>query len=236
MLSWRNFWASNPKSFGIVMQKSTEYFVKKCLLNNIIKKDTNILDYGCGPGYLANIIADYPTKYLGLDISSTYINICKENFSKQEQFQFQLLNTTEDNTASPIKQLPNHFFDTVIILSVIQYLGSKDKVVQLLKSILPSLKPTGEIILADVIDSDKHFLKDLFFIGLYSLSKGYFFHFLEFAARLRFSSYNKLRLNHKLLMLSQKEIEDICKQLNLQYTVLEACTLQRSRKTYLIRF
>jgi 2-polyprenyl-3-methyl-5-hydroxy-6-metoxy-1,4-benzoquinol methylase len=236
MLSWRNFWASNPKSFGIVMQKSTEYFVEKCLLNNVIKKGSSILDYGCGPGYLANTIINFPSNYIGVDISETYINTCKTNFSNNPNFQFRILNDTEKNTVSDSYQLPNAFFDTVIILSVVQYLGSKEKVAKLIASIVPSLKPTGEIILADVIDSEKHFLKDLFFIGLYSLSKGYFFQFLEFAVRLRFSSYNKLRLTNKLLMLQQKEIADICQRLHLQYTVLEACTLQRSRKTYLIRF
>jgi 2-polyprenyl-3-methyl-5-hydroxy-6-metoxy-1,4-benzoquinol methylase len=232
MLSWSNFWASNPKSFGIVMQKSTEYFVEKCLLNHVIKKGSSILDYGCGPGYLANTIKDFPSNYLGLDISETYINTCKLNFKNKSNFQFQILNHTETSS----HQLPNHFFDTVIILSVAQYLGSKEKVAELVASILPSLKPSGEIILADVIESEKHFLKDLFFIGIYSVVKGYFFQFLEFAFRLRFSSYNKLRLNNKLLMLNQKEIEDICQQLHLQYTILEASTLQRSRKTYLIRF
>lgn len=236
MLSWKNFWASNPKSFGIVMQKSTEYFVQKCLLNNVIKKGSTILDYGCGPGYLANTIIGFPSNYIGLDISETYINTCKTNFKNNPNFQFHVLNDTEENAVSISNQLPNHFFDTVVILSVVQYLGSEEKVAKLIESILPSLKPSGEIILADVIDSDKHFLKDLFFIGVYSVIKGYFFQFLEFAIRLRFSSYNKLRLNNKLLMLHQKEIADICQRLHLQYTVLEACTLQRSRKTYLIRF
>jgi 2-polyprenyl-3-methyl-5-hydroxy-6-metoxy-1,4-benzoquinol methylase len=194
------------------------------------------LDYGCGPGYLADSVSDLTKSYYGVDISKNYIDTCVAKFKEQQSFHFFSLDETADVYTLEELDLPKHYFDTIIILSVVQYLDTKEKVSALVQSFLPFLKLKGEIILADVIDAEKYFLKDLCNICIYSIRNGYFVQFVKFVFQLKFSSYNKLRLKNSLLTITQADIEEICIHLNLQYTVLHACTLQSNRKTYLIRF
>ena len=79
MLSWANYWKENPKLFVKVMEKSTQYVAKKLIHHKLINTSTNLLDFGCGPGYLANELKGKLTAYYGVDISTNYIETAKKN-------------------------------------------------------------------------------------------------------------------------------------------------------------
>ena len=234
MLSWQNFWATDPKLFGIVMKKSTDYFSENLIAGKLPGTEDKVLDFGCGPGYLAERLLHKVNSYWGVDISPTYIDTCTTKFSKEKNFRFSLLSETDKAFGLTEAGLPEKNFDVIIILSVVQYFTDSHKVYELLKSCKPLLREKGKILLADVIESNDTLIKDVMSVLLNSVRKKYFTAFLRFIYQARFSSYNEIRKNNHLLCLTEKEISEMCASLGLQYRILPGYTLHTSRVTYCI--
>ncbi len=234
MLNWINYWQSNPKIFGIVMEKSTGYFANKLISKGLIKNGDKILDFGCGPGYLTEHIMHLAGSYWGVDISPTYIDSCVKKYNGIEKLHFTLL---DDNNKIFPSNADNNLrdFNVIIILSVVQYFTDKTKVAQLLKNCKDCLKPGGKIILADVIQSENSLIRDLWNVLINSIREGYFLSFLYFMQQIKFSSYNKMRKNHSLLCLNNEDVSEICNNLGLNFEVLPSITLQKSRVSYCLK-
>ena len=234
MLNWQNFWSHNPPLFGVVMQKNSVYFADKLLKAKTIIRENHILDFGCGPGFLADLLKTKVTAYYGVDISADYVDTCKQKFMGYENMQFSKVISTETTTGLEEIVKKGLHFDVIIILSVVQYFSSLPKVETLLAECKSMLSAGGKIILADVIPSHKGLLKDVYSGFADSIQKGYFLSFLRFLFQARFSNYHQLRLNNDLLCITEPEIAAICKKLQLQYTIMPICTLQHSRVSYCI--
>lgn len=234
MLSWQNFWATDPKLFRIVMKKSTDYFAEHLIAGKLLRTEDKVLDFGCGPGYLAERLVHQLSSYWGVDISPAYINSCTKQFNEEKNSRFTLLPETDKTFGLLEAGLPEKYFDVIIILSVVQYFTDRHKVYELLKSCKPLLGEKGKILLADVIESNDTLIKDVMNVLLNSIRKKYFTAFLRFIYQAKFSSYNEIRKKNHLLCLTEKEISEICTSLGLQYQILPGYTLHTSRVTYCI--
>ena len=232
MSSWGNYWQENPKLFTTVMEKSTEYVASKLIHNQLIGANSQVLDFGCGPGYLANALKGSITSYFGIDISHHYIETAKEKCKDYPNFHFKAFPLDQSIYSLSVLEQEGNQFDTIVILSVIQYLEKKEDVLQLLEKCKLLLKPRGKIILADVITNEQGLLKDIISILAHSIKNKYFFQFLKFMFVAKQSKYNQLRKNKKLLTLSKSEILSYAHQLNLAIDVLPTITMQSSRVSY----
>lgn len=215
------------------MQKNAAYFAEKLLKRGTITSQNRILDYGCGPGSLAEQLKGKVRSYQGVDISADCIQSCRERFAASANIRFDTIDTTVN---AGLEQFTGNAepFDVIIILSVIQYFPDLTKVEELLAACKKMLSPNGKIILADVIRSNQGLLKDAFSNLVDSIRKNYFLSFIRFMYQARFSKYNQLRLKNDLLCVSEGEIAAICQQLNLKYSIMPTCTLQHSRVSYCI--
>ncbi len=236
MLNWKSYWANNPKLFRSVMENSTLYFSKKLLKYKLISENDKILDYGCGPGNLANGLKGKIHKYYGVDISETYIQQATKKMEAFPEFRFIHLHT--NNPFDELNQFSeqNQLFDCIIIFSVVQYFNSKDEVSLLLQHCKSLLKPQGKIILADLLENEKGVWKDVWSNGMHSVTQGYFLSFLFFMVSIKFSNYNDVKNNCKLLHISQTEVENICKKIGFTCSLLPKITLQKSRNSFCISF
>jgi 2-polyprenyl-3-methyl-5-hydroxy-6-metoxy-1,4-benzoquinol methylase len=232
MTSWGNYWQENPKLFTTVMEKSTEYVARKLTHNQLIGANSQVLDFGCGPGYLANALKGSIASYFGIDISQHYIEMAKEKCKDYPNFRFKAFPLDQSIYSLSILEQEGNQFDTIVILSVVQYFEKKEDVLQLLEKCKLLLKPRGKIILADVITNEQGLLKDIISILAHSIKNKYFFQFLKFMFVAKQSKYNQLRKNKKLLMLSKSEIHSYANQLQLELDVLPTITMQRSRVSY----
>jgi 2-polyprenyl-3-methyl-5-hydroxy-6-metoxy-1,4-benzoquinol methylase len=134
MLSWGNYWKENPKLFMKVMEKSTQFVANKLEKHELINHSTNLLDFGCGPGYLANALKNKVNSYFGVDISAKYISIAKEKCEDAKHFDFREVPLEKSISSLLLLKQEGKQFDTIIILSVIQYFEKKADVLELLNN------------------------------------------------------------------------------------------------------
>ncbi len=232
MLSWGNYWKENPKLFVKVMEKSTQFVAKKLQLHQLINHSTNLLDFGCGPGYLANALKGKINSYYGVDISSKYIQIAQAKCADTANFYFREFPLEQSISSLTLLKQEGKQFDTIIILSVIQYFEKKEDVLALLENCKAILAAGGKILLVDVIENEKGLWKDAVSVMMDSIKNGYLFSFIQFMLRAKLSKYNSLRKKHQLFMLSKEEVVEIATQSALQVSILPCITLQSSRISY----
>ena len=98
-MNFINYWnnrydnggTSGSGSYGILANYKANF------INNFIQKNNinRIIEFGCGDGNQLSL-SNYP-EYIGLDISITAIEICKNKFKNDSTKQFQLYNPNKFN-------------------------------------------------------------------------------------------------------------------------------------------
>jgi 2-polyprenyl-3-methyl-5-hydroxy-6-metoxy-1,4-benzoquinol methylase len=135
-----NYWdyISSNKNY------ETEYFTKKYgssvardLLKNFDPRGKSILDFGCGPGYLFDELNKQcdKFKYTGMDFSENSINLLKEKYQNNKNF--------EDAIHIRPEQLPyKKKYDCIVCCEVIEHLDD-EFLSKLTEFFLALLKPGG---------------------------------------------------------------------------------------------
>ncbi len=104
-----------------------------------LKKDTTILDVGCGTGVFSKYVAEFGANYVGIDISNAMINIAKDKFANYGTFE--VLDARNIIKKSNLKK---ETFDCVTFILSIQDMPDLDII---LKNISYILEPNGKIVL-----------------------------------------------------------------------------------------
>ena len=97
-----------------------------------LKKNSKVLDLGCGTGHLSEFIKDQGHDVIGLDPSKEMLKFAKKNFP----------NITFVDGISAELPFADNSFDYVVSIEVLRYLNKKD-VIQTYKEIYRVLKPKG---------------------------------------------------------------------------------------------
>lgn len=108
------------------------------ILDNWLKKtNIKILDVGCGNNSASKTKMYYPSSiYYGLDQSKNYNNE-NDDFEQMKRF-FQIDLAIDDK----LSDLPNNYFDCIILSHIIEHLDNGDKVIN---SLIKKLKHNGII-------------------------------------------------------------------------------------------
>jgi 2-polyprenyl-3-methyl-5-hydroxy-6-metoxy-1,4-benzoquinol methylase len=102
------------------MKVSTSYFGRRFIDHFRIKPEDKILDYGCGPGFLADSLAPFKVNVTGADINSSFVEQCLKNHPQSNTF---LITTDPDSNERLLSNnLAGKKFDYVVLLSISQYL------------------------------------------------------------------------------------------------------------------
>ncbi len=84
--SWLDFFDSISDIY-LKIWGNGDYFGKTALntliAENLINKESNVLDAGCGPGTLAIPMAEHAAKVTGMDYSAAMLNVLKQEASKR---------------------------------------------------------------------------------------------------------------------------------------------------------
>lgn len=122
------------KIFGRYILKKTQRFIGSL-------SGKNVLDYGCGPGFLLHYLVELnikPNKYIGLDFSEESIKSISNNFNIPFPVETVILYDTPSS-------LKSESIDVCFLIEVIEHLDDL-YLEKTLKEIQRVLKPDGKVI------------------------------------------------------------------------------------------
>ena len=229
---WGNFWKDQRQSFYAVMQIATGYFAVQLEKRFQVKPSHDILDYGCGPGFVADSLAAKKITTTGVDINEYFIQQCRINHPASAFIH--ITTDTAENERILHAQLKEQKFDFIILLSVAQYLKSTSELEAILKMLRSYLKEQGKIIIADVIDQNTSSAKDALSLLTHCVKKGRIGAFIGFISYLLFSNYRKISKETKMLELSGQSICEIAANNHLNYEKVNGLTIHPTRNNYVL--
>ncbi|WP_438426454.1 class I SAM-dependent methyltransferase [Aquimarina macrocephali] len=139
MYKSEKFWDKSANGYDKEEMKDREVRIK--ILQKIkgyLKKEDNVLDYGCATGILANEIASNVDKVYGIDISSEMIRIAQDKANE-----LQIQNVDYSHTTIFDKNYKSEGFDMILAVYMLHLLEDLPKA---LERIYELLKPGGVFI------------------------------------------------------------------------------------------
>lgn len=229
---WVNFWKDQKDSFYETMRINTVFFARQLEKLFHIKPSDQILDYGCGPGFLADAFGEKKISITGADINHFFIEQCKRNHAGSL---FIYISTDIEETKRVFKeQLGAKKFDFIILLSITQYFDNVTVLDGVVKMLLSYLGENGKMIIGDVSDENTSSYRDALSLLFQCIKNGKPLAFFKFIFYLLFSSYNKLSKKEKLLKLSAQSIGQLAADNSLNYKKVEGLTIHASRTNYVL--
>jgi 2-polyprenyl-3-methyl-5-hydroxy-6-metoxy-1,4-benzoquinol methylase len=229
---WDNFWKNQRHSFNDVMKIGTTFFAVQLTKSFDLKSGDEILDYGCGPCFLADHLAPKQVVMTCADINTLFIEQGKKNHPA-----FTFITITSDtgvNRKIFEEQLKGKKFDFIILLSIAQYLKNVTILDEVVKMLFPFVKERGKIVIADVIDKSSSAMNDALSLFVHCVKKGKIIAFFRFILYLLFSDYRKLSGGIELLKITEESMREIANNNSLNYKKVQGLTIHSSRTTYLL--
>ena len=226
---WTEFWKRESQSFFKIMRMSTSVFANR-FQARFNYTDCKILDFGCGPGFLVELLAKQKCQITGLDINESYIRICQQHFPYHS---FSVIDTDLESLQTSLNEQTKILsYDFVILLSVSQYYPSHKEFESTIITLSSYLKKGGTLIVADVISKDTSAWKDLLAVFRQSIRSGNVFNLIGFVLHLLFSNYHKVSKQAPLLTFEDESLKNLANSLSLSYQKFEGMTLHPTRNTY----
>ena len=122
------------------------------------KRSGKLLEYGFGGGCNTAHLYECGYNIYGLDVTKGSIRNTKERFKKIKKRKGRTLSLNLLKANSKTIPFKNNYFDYIVAMSVLSLLGSKTKILHLLKEFKRILKKDGKIIL-DMNDHKSEFSK-----------------------------------------------------------------------------
>jgi len=231
---WEDYWKESPSGFNEIMNQSTVYFAKQYLEHFPITPSDVILDYGCGPGFLINYLQPTGAQFHGMDISDTYIKICKEKYRSNPKLSFSVTQSYDfDELKSAIIEKKAN---KVIVLSILQYYENAQQVEELILYLQEIAKEQPfTCVLADIIPNNHKFIADVMNIIKNALKDKYTFKFFKFILFALFSDYRNVKKNG-FLTIDYPFFENLGKKNKIKTKKIEDITIHGSRYSVLLEF
>ena len=150
--SWKSFYDSLHPNLEVMRLESREY-VRKLERLNLISADSTILDFGCGAGFIAQMLAPKVKKISLWDISATMQRLALSHTAGCPNVTFLDLS---DFRGPEVRQT----FDLILVNSVIQYMELGDLSLWLSRW-RQMLREHGKVIISDIITPDGNPFRDL---------------------------------------------------------------------------
>ena len=226
---WTDFWKGESQSFFKIMRMSTHVFANR-FTQTFHYKNTKILDFGCGPGFLVELLVNQDCEITGFDINESFIQICHRNFPDHV---FSVIDADVASLRNSLnKQTQTKLFDFIILLSISQYYDSRKEFESVIKTLAFNLKKGGTLIIADVISKNTSRWKDLTSVFSQSILSGNLFNLISFILYLLFSRYQKATRQAPLLTFEDEFFKNLAISSHLSFQKLKNMTLHPTRNTY----
>ena len=230
---WITYWEHDRLFPEEIWKKNVEVFVRgvQPILN--FSSFDRVLDIGCGPGYLAQLIHSRVKKIYCIDTAKEYVVECRRRLGCYRNVTVRRLSV---NNYTNLRFLPQKFFTKIVCLSVLQYYESIDQVVSLVENVRRVAKPGALFLIAD-LHTGIHPVVDTGAFLVACRQEKFFIGGLGFLVRARLSEYCRLTKEKGLLTISEVEWRAIFRRLSISAKLLSLpLTLNAARKHVLIQF
>jgi SAM-dependent methyltransferase len=201
MKSWIEFWDSEHAIYVNERHKLLHaQTVGRDLIRHISSKDAVVLDHGCGEAnYAADVAAHCRQLYL-CEAAPGVRQALAQRVSDIANIQanIQVLDPAD------VEALPDRSLDLVVANSLVQYL-TRDQLIVLLGLWRRKLKPSGTLIVADVIPPDISPLTDAAALLRFAWTGGFLLGAVGGLVRTTLSDYRKVRSQLGLSTYSQAD-------------------------------
>jgi 2-polyprenyl-3-methyl-5-hydroxy-6-metoxy-1,4-benzoquinol methylase len=227
---WVSFWKDHENSSRLVVEVSTSVAAIRLMREFKIGSGHDVLDFGCGPGFLCDLLSRQGVTIIGADINAATI---ASNHLRYPDVPFVVINESLETTGETFNmEFGARKFDHIILLSVVQYLPNLDDLNSLIGLLATYLKSGGALIIADVIDSSTSSAVDAMAAFFQAAKRGKLGGFLAFARQLAGRSYRSVASRQNLLKVESADMERIANQYGLKLNTHRNLTVHPTRKTY----
>ncbi len=200
-MNWREFWNGSHSIYVNKRHRALHYDrIAKDIASLIPSADTCVLDYGCGEAESAELVARRCAMLYLYDSAPNVQARMRERFGQNDRI---VVLSTE-----ALEAMTDQSLDVFVANSVIQYLTHKE-FEALLDLARRKLKPTGMLVVADVIPETANFIDDTRALLGFALQGGFLLPALTGLAATMFSEYRKLRQEIGLTRYAEEDIETL---------------------------
>lgn len=230
--SWIDYWDSQT-IFLPIMRRTARFFAEKVGTVLPLGRDTVLLDYGCGPGYLVEQLAGRVGELHGVDTSPRMIAECRRRFAGLPNVHFHQLDPKNGTDLSVL--VPNRF-SVIICLSVVQYFERLQQVEELIRSVASVAAPGARLLVADIPTGDAP-LGDALELAWAGVRGGFVLPAVKFLLQSVTTEYARMRAAKGLLLIPVPSLRQFAARLALRAEVLkEPLTYSRRRVHLLVSY
>jgi 2-polyprenyl-3-methyl-5-hydroxy-6-metoxy-1,4-benzoquinol methylase len=230
--NWTHFWQTERHAFDGVMRLATQYFADQFCRVFQVQGNVHILDYGCGPGFLADVLMPRGITFSGADINQYFIDLCQQHHPEGNFFGIQA--DARQNTLV-LQQRMTKPADFIVLLSITQYLSSPSELEQIVISLKPYLTSTGSIIVADVVDEQTRSYRDALSLLVHAMKKGKLGAFMRFMHYVLRSEYARIAKTSSLQLIPETFINELSARHGLSCRREAGLTFHPTRKNYILQ-
>jgi SAM-dependent methyltransferase len=200
-MNWRDYWNQDTPIYTGERHKLLHYrLVANDIIGLIPSGDAAVLDYGCGEALFADRVAAKCARLFLSDAAPLVRDRLQERFGQNPRI---AVLAPDD-----VRNLDDASLDLVVVNSLLQYL-SLDELRGLLKLARDKLKPSGRLVLADVVPPDVSPVTDAKALLSFAWRGGFLKSAVLGLARTAFSDYRRIRDEIGLAQYSAEEMVEI---------------------------
>ncbi len=198
-MSWRDFWNREKNTIYVNERHGALHddLVAKGIASLVRSPDSIVLDYGCGDASAADLVARKCAKL--------YLYDAAPNVRARLARRFEGRDTIALLGEEALDGLADGALDLIVVNSVLQYIPKRD-FETLLDGFRAKLKPTGRLVLADVISPATGPLDDIRALLSFAFEGGFLIAACVGLVRTFFSDYRALRAQYGLTRYHEKEM------------------------------
>jgi len=144
--AWRDYW-SRDELWGEseLWRENAALFLRRVARHVPFGPQDSVLDVGCGPGHLADLLAPRVASVHGVDVAPAFLRACRERCRRHGNVTTALLGedyTRLEGTGGP--------FTRILCVSVVQYYREPGEVTRLIASARSVAAPGALMLIADL--------------------------------------------------------------------------------------
>lgn len=233
---WIQYWDQDETwTASELWTKNAQHFLKKAARYISPTNHDKVLDIGCGPGIIAELLAPQVQTLIAADTSERYLRLCAERCKNLSNVSVARIPANYTN----IHELGR--FSLFLCNSVVQYYKSPQELEDLIASARKAALPKARMLISD-IPIVRHFSQragDAFAAFFQSTREGFGWGYFKMAAKLLLapSYYSEFSKKHETLHYETSFLERLPKRLGLKGSLIrESLSLCTQRPSLLIQF